>query len=354
MMNAPLPSRRRPRGRASGTAGIALFLLLSAALLALSGCDQSQAYGEANSIIVGATDDLWEEAGPEILETLEPRIVTVRNERTLKLTQQDPTQADWSRLNVFRQVMVIGRPEDPWVAEALEEARGDVTLDPPQIIQADDVWARGQLVTILLLPEPAEMPVESAVREVSDSLRMLQDSQYRQFVLNRMYSSGRDTALARELESTAGFSLALPTVYRWDQQDSVYKFRNDNPTPSELIREIAVTWTEPTEGELDRDDLLERRAALADQYYQDGQEVDLSLAEFTEIRLGELEGYQLQAIWESAPDAWPAGGPFITRVVRCPEQDREYLMDAWLYAPGADKYQYMIQLQTILDSFRCG
>jgi hypothetical protein len=31
-----------------------------------------------------------------------------------------------------------------------------------------------------------------------------------------------------------------------------------------------------------------------------------------------------------------------------------YLLDAWLYAPGKQKYEYMIQLQTILDTFRCG
>ena len=36
------------------------------------------------------------------------------------------------------------------------------------------------------------------------------------------------------------------------------------------------------------------------------------------------------------------------------QQDRMYLLDAWLYAPGKEKYEYMIQLQTILGSFRCG
>ena len=30
-----------------------------------------------------------------------------------------------------------------------------------------------------------------------------------------------------------------------------------------------------------------------------------------------------------------------------------YLIDAWLYAPGRDKYEYMIQLEEILGSFRC-
>jgi hypothetical protein len=31
-----------------------------------------------------------------------------------------------------------------------------------------------------------------------------------------------------------------------------------------------------------------------------------------------------------------------------------YLLDAWLYAPGRPKHEFMIQLSTILDTFRCG
>jgi hypothetical protein len=40
--------------------------------------------------------------------------------------------------------------------------------------------------------------------------------------------------------------------------------------------------------------------------------------------------------------------------VPCPAQDKTYFIDAWLFAPGKKKYEYMIQLQTILNSFRCG
>lgn len=335
-------------------ARIFFILLFPLALLASYGCDKTQAFGEANSIIVGATDDLWTEVGTEVVEALEPRILTVRNERTLKLTRQDPLHGDWTRLNIFRQVLVIGTEDDPWVSTALEYVRGTPTLNPPQILQAPNVWARGQLVTILLLPDPAEMSAGAAVAAVSDELSALLDRQFREFVNSRMYVSGRDTALARELAGTAGFSLLLPEVYRWDMQDNVYKFRNDNPDPSELIREIGVTWRSHSEGDLTQEDLLDWRRQLVQGYYRDDQVVDLSLSEFSGIEQNGLEGFQLQAIWESPPAAWPAGGPFITRVVRCPDQGREYLMDAWLFAPGKDKYEFMLQLQTILNSFRCG
>ena len=63
---------------------------------------------------------------------------------------------------------------------------------------------------------------------------------------------------------------------------------------------------------------------------------------------------EVRAVWANPPeDLFPAGGPMITRTIPCPHQGRDYLVDAWLYAPGRDKYQYILQLETILNSFRC-
>jgi hypothetical protein len=66
------------------------------------------------------------------------------------------------------------------------------------------------------------------------------------------------------------------------------------------------------------------------------------------------EALRVQAQWQNPPErSWPAGGPFITYAITCPNQDRTYLVDAWLYAPGKEKYEYMIQLETILGTFEC-
>jgi len=31
-----------------------------------------------------------------------------------------------------------------------------------------------------------------------------------------------------------------------------------------------------------------------------------------------------------------------------------YLLDGWLYAPEQDQHEYMVELESILNSFRCG
>ena len=38
-------------------------------------------------------------------------------------------------------------------------------------------------------------------------------------------------------------------------------------------------------------------------------------------------------------------------MLQCP--GRTYFIDAYLYAPNEDKYEYMLQLQEILNSFDC-
>jgi hypothetical protein len=71
---------------------------------------------------------------------------------------------------------------------------------------------------------------------------------------------------------------------------------------------------------------------------------------------GDEPGVDVQGVWQGNDPMWPMGGPFVTRLMHCPDQNRTYLVDAWIYSPGGQrgsKYEYMIQLQTILDTFEC-
>ena len=324
-----------------------LRLATFACILLVGGCDKTGAYGNVNSIIVGASIELWEAVGETVTTGLEPTIFTVREERSFRITHQDPLLPDWEILREFKQVLLIGAASDPWIAEALEEEEHEAPLAPPEIFQLTNIWARGQLVTVLLLPQGrGAADVEAHLPELLALFR----EQYRRYAQSRMFVSGRDSLLADTLRAVGGFAIDLPRVYRWDYRDSIFMFRNDNPDPAELIREIAVTWRSPIPEPLADRDVLEWRLALTRNFYTDEQLVE------GELEPGRALGdgtYEIHGIWESVPDAWPAAGPFTTRTRVCPEQDRLYLLDSWLYAPGKDKYEYMLQLEYILDSFEC-
>jgi hypothetical protein len=90
------------------------------------------------------------------------------------------------------------------------------------------------------------------------------------------------------------------------------------------------------------------------EHYSEPQEVVPDGMTFERLAFPGYIALEIRGQWRNPPDrGWPAGGPFITRAAVCEGQDRAYLMDAWLYAPGVEKYEYMIQLETILQTFRC-
>jgi len=328
---------------------LALTALLAAGVAACGDSLSSLAYGDYNSIVAVMDPALWEEVGDDIYGALEPTILTVINEKTFTVTYQDPSQEEWRNLRRFRQMLLVGAGDEPWMQEAMAKAREPIT--GPGLHRVWDVWSRGQQVTIILLSAPgAADEVRAHLGEINEAL----DTQYRGWARDKMFLSGVDSALADTLMSVARFELILPDVYRWSHQDSTYLFRNDQPDPSELIRQIAVTWKTPVPPDMQPEGILEWRAELA-RSYNEPQDVDLSMVEAGPFEFRGRPAYQIQATWVNPPEQnWPAAGPFITRSVICPEQHRMYLVDAWLYAPGKEKYEYMIQLETILDSFRCG
>jgi uncharacterized protein DUF4837 len=327
--------------------------LLGTALVATGSCGQKPLpYGDPNSIIAVMSREQWEAVSQDVYDALEQTIATVRSEKTFTVTYQEPYAEFWDRLRRFRQMLVVGSRSDSWVQEVLDEARDPITENG--IHQVFDVWSRGQprqTVTLVLLDEG--WGASDLAAYLPDVNRLL-DGQYRAYARNRMYFSGVDSALADTLATEAGFLMYLPLVYRWRRLDSVYVFRNDNPDPSELIRQVAVTWLTPAPGRLDTEGVLEWRARIAEEIYSVPQEI---LVDGLDTRAFDFEGheaFELRAQWRNPPDwQWPAGGPVITRTVTCDSQDRTYLLDAWLYAPAKEKYEYMIQLETLLDTFRC-
>jgi hypothetical protein len=331
----------------------AVSLLLSLLVLLDTGCEKGLAWGDYNAVIVVAPQAWWPSIRDSIRTVLAPSIVTVREEHTFRVTMQDPTEPDWNRLRLFREEIVIGDTADSWVQDAMATLDRDVEIEVPGILETSDVWARNQNVILLLIDGDGDVPSQVLPR-LPTIHGMLLDRFLAEAEI-RMFTSGRDTALADSLQDLAGFSLLLPEVYQWGRQDSLYVFRNDNPSPSELIRQFAVTWRTPAPGSFDADSLLDWRRSISDESYAYPQVADRDSirTSFPEARGAEI--FEIRGTWRNPPGtAWPAAGPFILWRVMCPSQDRMYLVDAWLYAPGKDKWEYMLQLETILGSFRCG
>jgi outer membrane lipoprotein-sorting protein len=333
----------------SKTQALLGLLLLAGA----SACgEKGMTYGDANSVIAVTDQARWEQISGTVYDALERTIQTVRDEKTFTVTYQEPYGEYWNNLRRFRQMLLIGTPSDPWMVEALEESRAEVDISAPGTYQIRNAWSRDQTVTLVVLPDDgsfAELP------EMMEDVHTTLDAQFREYARSRMFFSGVNEALGDTLQAEAGFRMIVPSVYRWQRADSVLVFRNDQPDPSELIRQVTVTWLSPAVPGMSVDQVIEWRQRIADAHFTEPQALVLDDVVAEPASLSGRESLRIQTQWGNPPDrGWPAGGPMVVHVVTCDEQDRTYLVDAWLYAPGREKYEYMIQLETIVDSFDCG
>ena len=324
---------------------IATVLLLGL----VAACDKPSAWGEPNSLILIAPNDVWELVEDSTYVALEPTILTTREEKKFNVTQADPGNSRLAELLAFRQVIIMGTADEPNVLAAAE--RADIRiLEAPAIFTTEDVWARGQFVVVVVVEAGRE--ADSWLERLGELIELI-DERYHAYVLRRMYVSGIDTVTAESLRGRFGLSIQAPTVYRFvireGPRDTVVIIRNDNPDPSELVRSILITWR-PRLVELSEEIALDWRAAIDSVHYNVPQRIEPSGREPRVLSVGGQEALEVTGTWIDE-GSFPAAGPYVTRLVQCP--DRTVFIDAWLYAPRKPKYEYMIQLRYILNSFTC-
>lgn len=350
-MNTPVSrafSRTLSRARATR-----LTAALLTVVLVTAGCNKQTALGEMNSLIILAPEALWTEVEGETRAVLEPTIFTTRPEKQYEVSSIDPGHPNVADLKLFRNVLVFGTDDDPLLMEVAAEADRDLAaLEPGRVFQARDVWALGQTVTAVLLRSGRE--AESWVEALPSVLNAV-DATYRETVLRRMFATPADTALASDLGRRFGFSMEVPLVYDRIARDlgggdSLVILRNDNPDPSELIRSVLVAWR-PGVDSLTKELALEWRAGIDGTHYNVAQRIDDSGSSVVHFLADGHPALEVTGIWQDETGNFPAAGPFIVWLVDCP--GRTFFVDAWLYSPNRAKYEYMLQLQEILGSFRC-
>lgn len=351
-LRAARPTRRGPMLRPAASAVLV-------GLVMLAGCDKPTAFGEPDSLIVVSDGELWSELEQETYEALEPTRMTVRDERTFHVTHVATASTELGQLLMWRQVLVFGQPDDPRIEQIADEADREAPPAPGDIFQAEDVWARGQIATAIVLdPSDPAGSWHNALPEVAALL----DRQFRQYATSRMWVSGVDTAFADTLEERYGVTLRAPRIYHGSiDADGLIRLRNDRPSPADRIRSIlierrergaATAGTGDDGAQLDPEAVFEWRASIDSVAYNVPQEIERVEVEPRPFELDGAPAVQVQGMWRDE-GSYPAAGPFIARAVRCP--DATWFFDAWLYSPHPEdsKYEFMLQLEEILDSFRC-
>ncbi|MFW6089582.1 MAG: DUF4837 family protein, partial [Gemmatimonadota bacterium] len=337
-MMQPRPYRPIRTARSAPTTAL---LALAAAVL-LAACDKSTAFGEADSLILVADEALWTELEQETYEILEPTLTTVREDRTFHVTYVPSDGSELDQLLLWRQVLVFGTPDDARVREIVDEADRDGPPAPGEIVQARDVWARGQLATAIVLEPGAEAAAwRAALPELAERL----DGQFREYATSRMWVSGVDTAFAENLRERYGVGLRAPRIYHGSiGEDGRIRLRNDRPSPSDRIRSIFIERAEPgaatADASLDPDAVFAWREGIDSVVYNVPQAIERADVEPRRFEQDGAPAIEVQGVWRDE-GTYPAAGPFVARAVQCP--DATWFFDAWLYSPHPEdsKYEFM-------------
>jgi hypothetical protein len=325
--------------KSSAAASLAALVILS-----LAGCKAPQAFGDRHSIIVRADPALWSQVDSVVMNTLEQRAYTTRPERIFNVTFVAADDTVWQNLRNWHEVLVLGTRDDPITDDLVNP-----NVAPPAVAQTTDVWARGQAVTAVLLPEDNQA---DAVSEVLPGLYSELRARYDDWVIERMYTTGVNDSLGRALQEY-GFTLQLPNVYAHSREDSLFRFGNAyRQGDSDLLRSMLLTWREGTDP-VTQDSLAAWRKMTGDTYHEPAQDIVEGGIRYDSVEVGGLQALEFRGVWQDRAD-FPAAGPFVTRAIVCPSQNRTYYIDAWVFAPGKDKYPYLRQIEILLDTFRCG
>ncbi len=108
-----------------------LVFLVSSVSFSSTACDMGLAYGDPSAVIVVAPEDWWPPLQDSVFAVLSPDVFTLRAERTFRVTYQAPLGLEWQRLQRFKEEVLIGTPDLPWIAEALATLHDTVTYQCP-------------------------------------------------------------------------------------------------------------------------------------------------------------------------------------------------------------------------------
>jgi hypothetical protein len=326
---------------------VTTLAVASVTVAASMGCGKGPAFGSDNAIIVVVPEALESSLTDPIRRSFERTVLTTRDEPVFEVTFTTPGSI--GEFTKWKRLVIIETTGDALLLPELV----DVPASGEVVEEVHDKWARGQTIHALGADTPAA--TSALVHRELDSLYELIHQDFVDYHVRRMWASGPDSSLARQMADDLGFSIVLPRVYRPAQASAPPDTRTwFNVDPR---RVVSIHWVPGRESaELDPDSVLAVREAWGHALFPGDSIVMRPDTTGTSPRLiairSQLAGQsaiRLQGVWENHSDV--SAGVFLTYGLVCNE--RLVLLDGNLYAPDRPKYPFLIQLEQIFETFRC-
>jgi hypothetical protein len=220
--------------------------------------------------------------------------------------------------------------------------------DPPELVLVRDIWAKGQVVGVLMGRSDDEL-VEHVGRAGDEIFERFEAAVVERFAENLRHRASA-TGIEEALVERFGWSLAPPKGYDLfsaGAEEGFAFFRRTAPD-----RTVSVYWQDGEEEFASGQFAIAKRDELGERYF-DGDEIEWR----RELRVEEIEFAGRPAVrlsgWWANRDL-VGGGPFRSYCFFEPSQRRVYLIDVGLFAPGQNKVPLMRNLDAVAHTFAAG
>jgi hypothetical protein len=328
--------------------GMKAGVVAAVCLCAVGACSCSgptvSAFGESDDLVVVSEQGATHGADALLRGVLETEDTWLVGEAPFKTTVVTPEEL--GSLTNRRHILLVGTWSDEGIADIVRRRVGGLEPgDPPALRIVEDIWAKGQVVGVIMADD--DDGLAGFVKENGDTILLELESAVARRLMRTLKARAAEGGTKEGLEERFGWSLSPPSGYDFITTHSdvgFVFFRRTRPD-----RTIFVYWQPGGPADVTEEFATAKRAALAARYY-DGDEIEWRREFVVETdEFGGRAAIRLSGWWGNRELV--GGGPFRTYCFCEESQGRVYLVDASLFAPGLDKTALMRNLDAALQTF---
>lgn len=330
-----------------------LSILLFAVLLLIcicGGCKKKQliAGGERDVIVVLAQDGEWSRVETQLRKALEREVYMPNREKIYELMHGQPEMLS---SYVYAKNLILvgtigGTSEASNLIETLltDEALEKVKQQEAYIFEKENPWAFAQY--LMVIASPGEPGAAEIIEKNSDIIFQFFERSSHERARWLIYSGGREKEKEKILREQFNISMELPIGFYMREPDSAATFITFvRKFPYRLI---SIGWSDTSLKILSLEDACRKRDSIATRYF----ERDSVVKEQTTGRQVDFLGrkaYKIEGIW--ANNEKVMGGPFRTYFFNDTLQERSYIIDIHVFAPGKKKWFFLMELEAVAATF---
>ncbi len=311
------------------------------ACFAASGCRIGQeAGGRETDVIVVASDEDWQEAGPLIEEAFSQREKTLDQQKIFDLARVSDQDLELYRYR--KNLLLVSKIDSDLVKDVLaEDARVTVRSGESYMFGSLGAWIPEQILVVIVAPE--DKPLAEVVKLTGPSALKFFKDECLERIRRRIYRQGVNQELRALVERKYGWSIDVPNGYEVADDDStagVVSLIRHHPE-----RALVVFWGFPK----DDKSWADVRDEMAAVHLQGDKLVGKTVSEKATTFAG-CEATVLSGQWENERKL--IGGPFVTYCFQDTSSGEYYMIDYNVFAPAEKKWPILGQMEWIVRTFR--